>query len=276
MSDRISVRDIDKLYIDAPEISKESQIFVNIREGNDIVMNGFHMHSHYEISFIESGNITVCLSDCVYKGSQPRVVLIPPFVQHFMVPDQNTNYKRINVSFTEEFVSRLPDEWAVLRRVFKKSGVIVELDEKDCENFRYILALLSDDVDDRRRLYLLLYYVSALGDIAEKSDSDTDAVPRYLVEAMKYINENYKEKVTAQKIADRLKVGRTTLMMGFRQYFGLSLHDYLLKIRIKQADILRKSGASVETAAFESGFCDAGSYIRAYRRLYGVTPTGRR
>ena len=50
----------------------------------------------------------------------------------------------------------------------------------------------------------------------------------------------------------------------------------LLRIRIKQADLLRKNGATVEVAAVESGFCDSGSYIRSYRRLYGRTPTGRK
>ena len=91
-----------------------------------------------------------------------------------------------------------------------------------------------------------------------------------------YFSDHFTEQITAEELAKRLGICRTALMNGFKSYMGCTMHQYQQSLRLKYAEYLRSNGASVGEAAEASGFCDASGYIRAYRRVYGTTPTGKK
>ena len=121
-----------------------------------------------------------------------------------------------------------------------------------------------------------MYCLSLLKEFHIAKEAETVKTPAYILEALRYYDEHFAEKITAQELAERIGVSRTTLMTGFRRYIGIPMHQYQQKLRLKQAEDLRKQGLSVVQAAEASGFSDVGGYIRAHRQLYGVTPTGRK
>jgi AraC-like DNA-binding protein len=59
----------------------------------------------------------------------------------------------------------------------------------------------------------------------------------------------------------------------FRQSFGTSVHQWLIRLRIDIAkDLLREPGLSLAEVGFRSGFCDQSAFTRAFTKLEGITP----
>ena len=59
----------------------------------------------------------------------------------------------------------------------------------------------------------------------------------------------------------------------FRQSFGTSVHQWLIRLRIDIAkDLLREPQVILAEVAFQSGFCDQAAFTRAFTKLEAITP----
>jgi len=59
----------------------------------------------------------------------------------------------------------------------------------------------------------------------------------------------------------------------FRQSFGTSVHQWLIRLRIDTAkNLLREPELSLAEVGFRSGFCDQAAFTRAFTTLEGATP----
>jgi AraC-like DNA-binding protein len=61
-------------------------------------------------------------------------------------------------------------------------------------------------------------------------------------------------------------------MRSFRTATGLSVHAYLVQIRLREASALLSKGAPHAEAAIACGFSDQSHLIRHFRAAFGVTP----
>src|ERR1700733_10949199 len=60
----------------------------------------------------------------------------------------------------------------------------------------------------------------------------------------------------------------------FRQSFGTSVHQWLIKLRIDAAkNLLRGPELTLAEVGFRSGFCDQAAFTRAFTTLEGTTPS---
>ena len=55
-----------------------------------------------------------------------------------------------------------------------------------------------------------------------------------------------------------------------------SIHNYLTYLRMQHCRKALEEGVSVLNACTESGFPDYSSFLKTFRRLYGITPAGYR
>ena len=222
-----------------------------------------------------SGNVSVFLPEQISSGTEPKIVMLQPFTLHQMIPEPNQLYKRINISFTKEYIERMSGERLTLHKVFPRNGGILLPDEVQLRNLERIFTIMNEEKDQERNRYLLMYALSLLGDIRRNHETESKEFPEYIRQTLIYFNEHFAEHISAEEMAKRFGVGRTPLMNSFRRYVGYTMHQYQRNLRLKYAEHLRNNGASVSEAAAACGFCDTGGYIRAHRRAYGTTPTGK-
>jgi len=202
------------------------------------------------------------------------VALFGPLTMHCVIPVFNTVYKRINVSFSENFVATMPEDWSALSAMFSVQGSVLMLSQEKCRQVETILSLLEREAKPQNQRLLLMYYLVVLQDVDVKDENRTQ-LPPYVAGAIQYMHEHYAEKVTAEMLAEWLDVGRTTLLMSFHRIMGVTVHQYLVNLRMKRVKELHEQGMPLAEAAEKCGFCDLGGYIRAYRRLFGTTPKGK-
>ncbi|WP_119079998.1 helix-turn-helix domain-containing protein [Chitinophaga alhagiae] len=85
------------------------------------------------------------------------------------------------------------------------------------------------------------------------------------------------EELSLKDIARMVNMHVKKLQAGFKMLFGQSVGELTTLERIEKAKrLLSGTELSVTDIAYETGYCNASAFIRAFRRLVGVTPAAYR
>ena len=89
-----------------------------------------------------------------------------------------------------------------------------------------------------------------------------------------YVNEHYTEKLSAEKIAQDLKVGKTQLYELSRELYGCGIAQKIRALRIEKAKSLlfKSKDLPLSEVAFQCGFEDYNYFITVFRREVGLSP----
>jgi YesN/AraC family two-component response regulator len=87
-----------------------------------------------------------------------------------------------------------------------------------------------------------------------------------------FIQQHYADSLTYESIGEA--VGRTPeyLERQFRQECGMTLHNYVIHIRLTKAYELAQAGQKIESLAASVGFGSKAGFFRAFHRKFGCTP----
>jgi AraC-like DNA-binding protein len=86
------------------------------------------------------------------------------------------------------------------------------------------------------------------------------------------LQSHYSENLSADEISRRLGYSYSHLERAFRKEFRTSIHQQLLRVRINAATHGLQMGKAIKEVAMESGFRDYYYFLKAFKRLNGVTP----
>lgn len=114
--------------------------------------------------------------------------------------------------------------------------------------------------------------------IAVAGEGMADAAERErLAHARRFIEANYGEKLTIDRLARLCGIGRGRLMRGFRELYGCTVSDHLAEQRLQHAaGELRATRLPVARIAYGSGYLSNAAFTRAFARRYGLTPSAYR
>ena len=88
-----------------------------------------------------------------------------------------------------------------------------------------------------------------------------------------YINEHYDEKLLLSDLAEQEAISMSRLSHLFKECFGKSFQDYLMRVRCEQAkELLRASDMSLLDISMDCGFSDPKYFNQGFRKIYGMTP----
>ncbi len=91
--------------------------------------------------------------------------------------------------------------------------------------------------------------------------------------AIKYINENFHEKITLDDLANICFITPGYFSKLFYRETGEKFSDYLTRIRIENAKkLLKTTDKTVQEISMEVGFNDAGYFSRRFKAFEGITP----
>lgn len=92
-----------------------------------------------------------------------------------------------------------------------------------------------------------------------------------------YLHTNYNRRITIEELTNIFHINRTTLSERFRKSNGLSIIDYLVKLRIKMAVILlRDTMLPISEILNRVGFNDSVHFSRMFKKHTGFTPSAYR
>lgn len=251
---------------------KEWRLFhTDFFEGYRPNMAHFHWHDYYEISLILSGNVRVLLPGQTHEGASAKLVLTAPGTPHFVSCSGEILYRRINLLFSGELTEGAGAQERELLSLFGRNGTVLPLPEEKTAAFAALAEQMEKETSALRWRLLLFLFLSLAGELSAAPPAEKRP-PAYVSDALAFCEEHYDEKCTAAELAEKLGVGRTTLLVGFRAHTGYTLLDFRNRCRLRHALPLLRAGESIQSAAEQSGFQEAGNLIRAFRRIYHTTP----
>lgn len=91
--------------------------------------------------------------------------------------------------------------------------------------------------------------------------------------AIQYINKNLTEKITIAKLAAESCMSQSAFFQSFRDAFGISPLEYVLKARIDQAKkLMADTKISITEVCYASGFNNLNHFTKVFKRIEGLTP----
>ncbi|GAA2403470.1 hypothetical protein GCM10010420_33370 [Streptomyces glaucosporus] len=91
--------------------------------------------------------------------------------------------------------------------------------------------------------------------------------------ALAYLDQHYRHRISRRQVARAAGLGEDHLSRLFHRELGLSLWEYLTRLRVQRAkERLRHSGDSVQAVARAVGFHDRAYFSRVFRKVTGIAP----
>lgn len=245
----------------------------------------YHYHDFDKITIFMKGHVTYTIEGKSYDLKPYDIVLVKHNDIHRLTVDNSTLYERIIVYISPNFMNAYHTDSYDLNYCFEKaeeehSNVlrITSLEKSSLlRSISRLEASFSDDgyAADLYRQIIFLEFMIHLNRAARKDHLkyiDTDSCNTKIQDILGYINENLREDLSIDSIADQFYISKYYMMRLFKQETGYTLGQYISQKRLLLAKELLLSGESVTKACFDCGFKDYSTFSRAYKRLFGESP----
>lgn len=94
------------------------------------------------------------------------------------------------------------------------------------------------------------------------------------IDLIQYLNEYYDEDITLAKLAEREYMSQSYFSRLFQKEVGIKFTEFLSDIRLSNSlTYLENKEMTVTDIAYRVGFKNVNSFIDAFKKRYGVTPT---
>ncbi len=252
--------------------TKWTDVYVETRDRYQTSVTDFHEHDFYEINLILSGNVKILVENQSVEGTDYKIVLAKPNTSHFVSCKPDILYSSLFLVFSDDFIRSYDIQFTNILSVFGEKGkifIITQQQKEKCEN---IIKQIELEENIFRKRLLVFYLLSYIEEFSKQYPSNTKTLPEPIYEALTYIDSHYAEKLVAQELADRLHIGRTTLMTQFKKHTGKTVHEYVINCRLRNAIKILTEGKTEYEAAICSGFSDSSSFIQCFKRTFKTTP----
>jgi transcriptional regulator GlxA family with amidase domain len=94
-----------------------------------------------------------------------------------------------------------------------------------------------------------------------------------IVKIQDWLDDNYQEKISLDKLADLGKLGKKTLLRRFKKSTGETPQVYVQKLRIETAKrLLESKDLTFNEVTWKVGYNDVSSFHKAFKQETGLTP----
>ena len=245
------------------------------------IMSSYHAHPYYELTFIEMGSCRYMIEDNMYDLHDNDFMLLPPNVYHY------TSYlfgdcRRCCIYFRKEDISQELIEMMPGGEDFFRQLRIFQVSDINRRKIDDTLKQMSDEetCNDRRSpallqllLHVLLMQCSRICTFLPDAPSKIFTADPQVLQAARFINENYRVQLNAADIAGAVGFSPNYLSRKFKDTTGMGVHEYLIYVRLRNAAFeLRSTNQSVTEIALQCGFSNSNYFKDVFKKYYSMTP----
>lgn len=239
-----------------------------------------HSHPYHEYLYAVGGKATYHVNGSRYELNPGEFLLIPAGVVHTGYYD---TYDRLIIQIDDAFwrealaaaggagaACRIPQQllifhaeaaykWGV-RALLEKAAVAAGMENAAEKELMYRSLLVE--------LALIIRQI-----IREDGLGQPAATSPLVATVAAYIQEHYRDpELNVAQLAREAYVSREHLSRVFKEYTMQSVSNYLAEIRMQSCRSDIAEGKSILAACTENGFSNYSSFLKMFRKRYGVTP----
>lgn len=246
----------------------------------------FHSHQYYQIYYIARGSLTHYVQDNACHLSRGDMFLIPPGVTHRIEDHEDIAF--YSLSFTPQVLDQISRMAGFAADFLRNNTHIrpgVTVPREDVLQVESIMERIYGEFEARQVAgseIIKLYIGLLLSLFARICLSHADALPlpgqddknRFLLYCVDYIEHNYHQDLTLDRIVRQAAVSRSEFCKGFRALTGHSFHQYLNLCRIRGAAQKIQKGEKISAVGQLCGYRDHATFYRNFVKIMGVSPAG--
>lgn len=234
-----------------------------------------HYADTVELLLMDGADGEVRIGGRLFKLSGRQVFFIPPESVHSMTY-LKCGGKMKNIKLSPEGFSKFLN----IEKLLSSENISFDMISfcPPCYDEIFPLAEMLEKAEDiYAALGAVIGIFSVLRRFAEvEDDTSTDGKNAFSNSELKNIigwtNEHYFEHVLLDEAAAFAGYSKFYFCEKFRSSTGITYHNYLNGVRISKACVLLKNNTPIAETAEKCGFCDASYFIRAFKKIKGVTP----
>ncbi len=245
--------------------------FKTLTEKPNLEMFQMHSHDDYELYCFLNGSAKYYIEGNIYKLRLGDILLMKKAESHSLLIDKLIPYERIVVNFNDD---------ALIGKTAKKISSFLEnrplgkfnkysfQKHKDKNLVLYLNQLCECEDFEEKRLYLTFI----LNALSKEYPSSSNEIIDNINDVLEYINENLFKELNLEDIAKRFYLSKNHLNRKFKKYTGSTIWNYIIIKRLVHSRTLIKSGEKPTEVYLKCGFNDYGSFYKAYKQKYGISP----
>lgn len=249
-----------------------------VKSNTAVNMKLLHFHRHYEIYYLTSGERKYFVGSRMLTVNEGDVVLVAPNVPHKteVISRMGNSYERILVCFKSDIIENW--HWEEVDDLFRCCHFSITPKYRNA--FEYIMNIIEKEYmkNDKYSKSLLKSGVWGLLTLLLRNRSAFHK-PTYtpleqtLEKSAQYIAQHYAEPLTLSEIAKVSALSISYFSKRFKQYAGLSFHDYLICVRIMNAEkFLAETQDPITVVAAKCGFEDSNYFAAVFKKYKNMTP----
>jgi AraC-like DNA-binding protein len=96
---------------------------------------------------------------------------------------------------------------------------------------------------------------------------------RRIIESIEFIEQNFRQKLTNELLAKNACMATNSFARLFKQEASNTIQQFIQQTRIEKACVLlHHSNESIDSIAYDSGFCDRFYFTKVFKELTGISP----
>lgn len=245
-------------------------------EKNSITSNrsaSFQKYPYVKIIFINSGEATLTFKDTSKKVAKDQVILINPNNDYYWDLTSNQPFEITEVGVHGLEFSHIGDSETEFT-YFSYSDA-----DSDSALFLDLLIKTMDEKEPgheeiaKRFIEILLIQLlrseqfSIRNSLNKKNHKEIQVVKNYM-------KINYHKNITLDDLVELVHINKFYLIRIFKQEVGMSPIDYLIHVRIDEAQkMLRNTNIAIADIAHLVGFQSPSHFSKTFRELSNMTPS---
>lgn len=229
-----------------------------------------HLHHALEIVYVTQGTLEFGMAQELYHMEEGDLAIVfSDVIHHYQVFGEGTNKAwymivplRMCAAFQEEVQKKCPSN-PVIKKKYVHEDVVRAIEA------------LSHQRGNKEVLFQGYIQIILAHTIPRyKLVSKESIGPRDLVyETISYIAGHFQEKLTLDKVAGKMGVGRYALSRVFSGTFHSNFNQYVNEFRLNYAtSLLENTSRTITEICYASGFDSQRTFNRAFKQKYRMTP----
>ncbi len=227
-----------------------------------------HFHEYYEIEIIADGSGVMTLNGIDIPFKKGMVFFILPNDFHKFTFSTDTQI--YNISFCDEVLFAGSNK----KHIIEKTNNFLNIADSQLNSILKLCdtIIALDTINPKSRRYLLKAVLELFPRLY-----NIDVVSSYFGIAVAFIENHFKDSITAADVARQCLINDDYLNRIFKKEINITVTDYIRKKRLHYASVLlASSDLSVSEIAYNSGFQSIQTFNRVYKKYYGVAPSKNR